>query len=90
MTSQQKKQPYVAPFSHRLLAGGIAGKSLTIQIKFIFFYNQFKYCNLSNLGICEILVMYPTDVVKTRAQLSVGKQQQNMFTIMYSIYKQEG
>jgi len=24
-------------------------------------------------GICEILVMYPTDVVKTRAQISVGK-----------------
>jgi len=40
-------------------------------------------------GICEILVMYPTDVVKTRAQLAVGKQQ-NMFKMLYDMYQKEG
>lgn len=43
-----------------------------------------------DVGTCEILVMYPTDVVKTRAQLSVGKLQQGMFSMLYGIYKQEG
>lgn len=61
----QKKEVYNPPFSHRLLAGGIA-------------------------GTCEILVMYPTDVVKTRAQLSVGKDKQGMVSMLYGIYKQEG
>lgn len=37
--STKRETPYVAPFSHRLFAGGIA-------------------------GVCEILVMYPTDVVR--------------------------
>jgi len=60
----KKTEPYQQPFSHRFIAGGIA-------------------------GVCEILVMYPTDVVKTRAQLSVGKTQ-NMFTTMYDMWKNEG
>eukprot|EP01114_Cavostelium_apophysatum_P022984 TRINITY_DN8508_c0_g1_i1.p1 TRINITY_DN8508_c0_g1~~TRINITY_DN8508_c0_g1_i1.p1 ORF type:complete len:343 (-),score=56.33 TRINITY_DN8508_c0_g1_i1:40-1005(-) len=63
-SNSAKSAPYVQPFSHRFLAGGIA-------------------------GVCEILVMYPTDVVKTRAQLAVGKTQ-NMFSMMYDMWKQEG
>lgn len=41
-------------------------------------------------GICEILVMYPTDVVKTRAQLSIGKNKIGMLNMMGTILKQEG
>lgn len=58
------QKPYEQPFSHRFIAGGIA-------------------------GVAEILIMYPTDVVKTRAQLAVGKTG-NMFTMLYDMWKQEG
>jgi len=63
--SPPQQKPYVPPFSHSLLAGGIA-------------------------GICEILVMYPTDVVKTRAQLSVGKERIGMINMLTTIVRQEG
>jgi len=41
-------------------------------------------------GTCEILVMYPTDVVKTRAQLSIGRQQVGMMKSLANIFKHEG
>jgi hypothetical protein len=34
--------------------------------------------------------MYPTDVVKTRAQLSIGKNKIGMLNMMGTILKQEG
>jgi len=40
-------------------------------------------------GIIEILVMYPTDVMKTRAQLSTTVNK-NMFATMYDVVKTEG
>jgi len=40
-------------------------------------------------GTTEILIMYPTDVVKTRAQLSTGKSQ-GMLSTMASMLKNEG
>lgn len=62
---KKQETPYQPPFSHRFIAGGIA-------------------------GICEILVMYPTDVVKTRAQLAIGSHKENMFKAMGKILKEEG
>lgn len=54
------------PFSHRLIAGGIAGTT-------------------------EILVMYPLDVVKTRAQLNATPGQSiPIWSTMVNIVKQEG
>jgi solute carrier family 25 2-oxodicarboxylate transporter 21 len=61
---EPNKKPTVVPFSHRLLAGGIA-------------------------GVCEILVMYPTDVVKTRAQLEIGKQQIGFIKAFFNLIKNE-
>lgn len=40
-------------------------------------------------GIIEILVMYPTDVMKTRAQLSTTANK-NMFVTMYEVVRTEG
>jgi solute carrier family 25 2-oxodicarboxylate transporter 21 len=40
-------------------------------------------------GVAEILVMYPTDVVKTRAQLATTKQP-NMFAVLGKIVREEG
>jgi solute carrier family 25 2-oxodicarboxylate transporter 21 len=54
------------PFSHRLIAGGIAGTT-------------------------EILVMYPLDVVKTRAQLNAAPGQSiPIWSTMVNIVKQDG
>lgn len=39
-------------------------------------------------GIIEILAMYPTDVIKTRAQLS--KERVGMVTAFKNIWKNEG
>jgi len=63
MASAQKTKD-VTPFSHRFIAGGIAGTS-------------------------EILIMYPLDVIKTRAQLKVG-QGESMFTIFGQMLKNDG
>ncbi|EGG14146.1 mitochondrial substrate carrier family protein [Cavenderia fasciculata] len=40
-------------------------------------------------GVSEILVMYPLDVVKTRAQLQVG-QSQSMFTSLVQMIRHDG
>jgi len=40
-------------------------------------------------GVTEILVMYPLDVVKTRAQLHVGSGT-SMFTVLMQMVKNEG
>jgi len=62
--TQDKK--HNQPFSHRLIAGGIAGTS-------------------------EILVMYPLDVVKTRAQLNAAPGQSiPIWSTMVNIVKQDG
>jgi len=60
------EKKYHQPFSHRLIAGGIAGTS-------------------------EILVMYPLDVVKTRAQLNAAPGQSiPIWSTMVNIVKQDG
>eukprot|EP01084_Bolivina_argentea_P314471 544693_1 len=43
----------------------------------------------SSAGLCEVLVMYPTDVAKTRQQLSMGKTVP-MVRILRSIVIEEG
>eukprot|EP01117_Protostelium_nocturnum_P001497 TRINITY_DN117_c1_g1_i4.p1 TRINITY_DN117_c1_g1~~TRINITY_DN117_c1_g1_i4.p1 ORF type:complete len:306 (-),score=62.80 TRINITY_DN117_c1_g1_i4:1141-2058(-) len=40
-------------------------------------------------GTTEISIMYPTDVVKTRAQLALGKTE-GMVSVLQNIFKQEG
>ncbi len=41
-------------------------------------------------GVCEILIMYPTDVVKTRRQLATVVEKVNLFKAIYDIAKNEG
>lgn len=65
-TTNPPPQKYQQPFSHKFIAGGIA-------------------------GVTEILVMYPLDVVKTRAQLNASPGQSiPIWSTMVEIVKRDG
>lgn len=61
----EKKEVYKVPFSHSLIAGGIA-------------------------GFTEIILMYPLDVIKTRAQLVTGNQSTKTIPLLLSTIREQG
>lgn len=73
------------PFHKTLLAGGIAGAA---EVRSVFPFCC--SCSLTRRLGRQVLVMYPLDTIKTRAQLHVGPGSVGMVRSMVTMARTEG